>query len=134
MITIDNAIKLAKNTNNDEFTDYMLRGLSVPDAIRAVQAMKLDNEVQPQDRAWVNNWLADTAGAFGIGMSNMANDTVVGGLGWILGNIGAGVEKISPFSGTDTEALDTLMRAGVSDEVINSLPLYRDSWFTTGAK
>ena len=134
MISINEAINFAKNTNDDEFTNYILSGMSVPDAIRTVQAMKLDNEVQPQDRAWVNNWLADSVGAFGIGMGNMANDTVVGGLGWILGNIGAGVEKISPFSGTDTEALDTLMRAGVSDEVINSLPLYRDSWFTTGAK
>ena len=134
MISINEAINLAKNTNDDEFTNYILSGMSVPDAIRTIQAMKLDNEVQPQDRAWVNNWLADSVGAFGIGMGNMANDTVVGGLGWILGNIGRGIEAISPFSGTDTEALDTLMRAGVSDEVINSLPLHRDSWFTTGAK
>ncbi len=134
MITINDAIKLAKNANNDEFAHYVLSDLSVPDAIRVVKAMKLDEEIHPQDRAWVNNYLADTVGAFSLGVGNMANNTVTGGLGWILGNIGRGIEYISPFSGEDTKSLNYLRKAGVSEETINSQNLRRDSWVTSGAK
>ena len=72
--------------------------------------------------------------AFGIGLSNMVNDTVFGGLGYLAGLAGRGVEAVSPFSGSqDDDAMD-LIRAGVPPEKAMELYPHEDSWITSLAK
>lgn len=92
----------------------------------------------------LNTLYADTLAPFAIGLGNMANDTAIGGTGWLLGNIGRVVEAISPFSGMDKEhkkereILDSVALISgdwsILDNVDERLPLYRDSWITSAAK
>lgn len=83
-----------------------------------------------------NNDLGTLAGAFGIGTANMANNTLVGGTGYGLGNLGRFVEWLSPFSGETITPNDrrALANIGYNAEQINQLAPYEDSWITSGAK
>ena len=77
---------------------------------------------------------ANTAAPFAIGAANMVNDTVLGGSGLILGNLGRGVEAISPFSGRDEELATYLSKWGANKDYINQVAPYRDSWLTSASK
>ena len=80
------------------------------------------------------NDLGTLAGAAGIGAANMVNDTVFGGGGLVLGDIGRGVEYKSPLSGRDENMVHELTNAGFTEEEINQLVPYIDSWVTSLAK
>ena len=76
----------------------------------------------------------DTLGAFGIGVGSMLNNSVVGGAGLALGNVGRAVEYISPFSGWDEDTLTHLANLGMTPEEAYEISPYRDSWATSLAK
>ena len=89
------------------------------------------------DEGYTNdNDLGTLTGAFGLGAASMANNTLVGGLGYGLANLGRGVEWISPYSGEGiSENNRGLLRLlGYSDEEVNKMAPYEDSWITSGAK
>ena len=92
-------------------------------------------EAQPEQRPYTSvNDIPTLLGAAGLGAGNMVNNTVLGGLGQVLGTIGAGVEWISPFSGGQDEKVAELMRLGVPYEEATAIYPYQDSWITSAAK
>ena len=72
--------------------------------------------------------------AAGIGAGNMLNNTIFGGLGQILGSIGAGVEYVSPFSGSQADERINLLRLGIPYETAKEIYPDQDSWLTSLAK
>ncbi|MBQ4430783.1 MAG: hypothetical protein II877_04715, partial [Synergistaceae bacterium] len=76
------------------------------------------------------NWLE----AAGIGASNMLNNLGLGGVAQVLGNLGAGVEYISPFSGSRDSDRARLESWGVPPEIARQAYPDEDSWLTSGAK
>ena len=83
-----------------------------------------------------DNDLGTLSGAFGLGAASMANNTLVGGLGYGLANLGRVVEWISPYSGETISDNDRtiLYMNGYTDDKINQIAPYQDSWITSGAK
>ncbi|MBR0168719.1 MAG: hypothetical protein IJQ08_08605, partial [Synergistaceae bacterium] len=77
-----------------------------------------------------NTWIQ----AAGIGAGNMLNNTIFGGLGQILGSIGAGVEYVSPFSGSQADERINLLRLGIPYETAKEIYPDQDSWITSLAK
>ncbi len=133
MTGIEEAIKQAKIKNRSPLEKS--GGIYFDEALAEVQGKEWTNP--EQNTAWLNNPLADTAGAFGVGMGEMMNDTLVGGAGYILSNLGRGVEYISPFSGRSSFSDDTvnaLLEAGYTPEQIKDRAPYEDSWLTSAAK
>lgn len=127
MISLDEAIKQVQEKYRSPLEQS--RGISFDEALAAVQGVG-----QSQSSAWINDPLADTAGAFTLGAANMLNDTVVGGTGYLLGNLGRGVEYISPFSGRSNSTVNALLDAGYTLNQIESIAPYEDNWLTSAAK
>ncbi|MBR0186020.1 MAG: hypothetical protein IJQ24_08330 [Synergistaceae bacterium] len=73
-----------------------------------------------------------SAGAIGAG--NMLNNTILGGLGQLLGGAGAIVETVSPFSGSRDDERLNLIRAGVPYETAAEAYPDEDSWVTSLGK
>lgn len=92
--------------------------------------------LQNQQEVYTNeNDLSTLAQAFGIGTSNMVNNTVLGGAGQILGSLGRAVEAISPWSGDDGQELRSqLILAGIPLEQAREMTPYQDSWLTSLGK
>ena len=82
------------------------------------------------------NDLGTLTGAFGIGAANMLNNTLVGGTGYGLANLGSLVEAISPWSGESIsdEEKNAIYKAGFGTDYINAQYPRQDSWITSGAK
>ena len=82
------------------------------------------------------NDLGTLAGAFGLGAGTMLNNTLVGGTGYGLANLGRLVEFLSPFSGEaiSDEEKNALYKIGFGTDYINQTYPYQDSWVTSGAK
>ena len=79
--------------------------------------------------------LGSLLSAFGIGASNMVNNTVLGGvLGQIPGFLGSYVEKFSPFSGEQNEDVLRLVKMGFPLKEAREIYPYRDSWLTSLGK
>ncbi|MBQ3586256.1 MAG: hypothetical protein II964_06020, partial [Synergistaceae bacterium] len=79
--------------------------------------------------------LGSLLSAFGIGASNMVNNTVLGGvLGQFPGFLGSYVEKFSPFSGEQNEDVLRLVKMGFPLKEAREIYPYRDSWLTSLGK
>ena len=105
MIDIDEAINRKAERNDTPLEQS--GGISIDEAIDAIENR------QPQNRAWINNPIHDTVGAFGVGLASMANDTLLGGISLGLADAGYGIEQISPFSGRDDKAVRELLSIGI---------------------
>ena len=75
-------------------------------------------------------------GALGLGTGSMLNSTLLGGAAYLLGNIGRGVEHLSPFSGEtiDDSGRNILANVGYMPEQVSEMFPYKDSWITSAAK
>ena len=114
--------------------------LTIEDAITATQNKYRLTQQPANEESLLDTLYANTLAPFGIGLGNMANDTAIGGTGWLLGNIGRVVEAISPFSGGNKKEKDFYERLALISgnwdilKNMDNLVPYRDSWFTSAAK
>ena len=105
--------------------------------INGYAPVEIPNEIYNNNDGYTNeNDLGTLTGAFAIGAGNMLNNTLVGGTGYGLANLGRLVEFISPFSGEGISDNDRLAmyRLGYDDDFINREFPRQDSWVTSGAK
>ena len=101
--------------------------------IRAIQSSEVQNAVNSQAQ---NDWsLTDIPNGLFFG----AADTLVSGVpntaGFTLANLGSAWEWLTPWNGVDNQRRLRLIKDNVlSQEKIDELTPYRDSWLTSGAK
>ena len=135
MASIDDAIREAQqgNLTFDNNINVNSGGLiTIDEAIKGAQNNYIVTPSENDNPLYT--LYANTAAPFAIGAANMVNDTVLGGSGLILGNLGRGVEAISPFSGRDEELATYLSKWGANKDYINQVAPYRDSWLTSASK
>ena len=130
--TLDEALSRVQNNsyNTIEPEKDIDRTFSIDEALDRIQNNYIVTPSENDNPLYT--LYANTAAPFAIGAANMVNDTVLGGSGLILGNLGRGVEAISPFSGYDLERAKRLLRLGITD--FNNADLYKDSWLTSASK
>ena len=106
---------------------------TVSDALAAIQSGNVQSSAQEYTNT---NDPITLLGALGLGAAGMANNTLIGGTGLALGNIGRMVESVSPWSGDPLNEHDRNLfyKLGYSTDEINKLVPYEDSWITSAAK
>ena len=108
--------------------------MSIQDNINEIlQQQGLPPRPAPNFNYTNKNNFSTLSQAFGLGNLSMLSSNLLGGTGWGLQNVGRMIEKISPFSGESVSENNRglLRQLGYSDEQINELLPYRDSWITT---
>ena len=130
MGTVLDSIQDVRNLNDG---NNITSSSSIADSIKDINSLQIQNPVQNQAYTNENN-ISTLTGAVGLGLGNMTNDTFFGGSGWVFGNLGRGVEYISPYSGKDNTAIEELRRLGYTDSEIEQAVKYRDSYLTQFAK
>ena len=106
---------------------------SADEVLAAIKSGEVQHAVQEQPFTNSND-LGTLTGAFALGTGNMINNTLTGGGGWLLGNLGRGIEYISPFSGRDDNTINSLLNAGYTLDEIDQIYPNEDSWVTSVAK
>ena len=135
METVQETINRIREQSNSNIL-HELKGIdwgnNPEDTIAAIKSAPVQEAIAAQANG--GSLAGDTLGAFGIGVANMLNNTVLGGTALGLGNLGRVTEAISPFSGWDNDTLAHLANLGLTPDEAYQISPYRDSWLTSMGK